>query len=290
MPWLRLKLGIDADHVDLATEALAENGAMAVSIVGLDRVVDALPVEVSGLFSIETDVACLLNRVGTHAPSIQLRSHSTEILADQDWARVWLKHSKPLCVGDDLWVCPSAYHPRPGVTNVRLDPGLAFGTGAHPSTTLCLQWLSEQQLKARSVIDYGCGSGILAIAALLRGARAACGLDNDPSALAVSRANATRNGVRRRYKAYDARTVGALPRADIVVANILAETLIALASTLTGLVRSDGYLVLSGILPEQMAEVSPHYAQFEFTTRTHAGWALLIGRMRPGNLDVDPLS
>lgn len=184
---------------------------------------------------------------------------SFETLPDQDWERAWMDRYEPMRFGRSLWICPSHIEPDPdwGVV-VRLDPGLAFGTGTHPTTAMCLEWMDGVEFEGRTVTDYGCGSGVLAVAAALKGAEHVYAIDHDPQALTATRDNAARNGVGERIET-------ALPgeladaRADVVLANILAGPLIELAENIAGLVRPGGSLVLSGILAEQADDVERAY-------------------------------
>lgn len=180
-------------------------------------------------------------------------------LADRNWERAWMDRFQPMRFGESIWICPSHIEPDPewGVV-VRLDPGLAFGTGTHPTTALCLEWMDAVEFAGTTVTDYGCGSGVLAVAAALKGARKVIAIDHDPQALTATRDNALRNGVSDRIET-------ALPgeladaRADVVLANILAGPLIELAETIAGLVRPGGSLALSGILDEQADDVERAY-------------------------------
>ncbi len=180
-------------------------------------------------------------------------------LADRDWERAWMDRFQPMRFGDSIWICPWHIEPRPewGVV-VRLDPGLAFGTGTHPTTALCLEWMDAMKFSGKTVTDYGCGSGVLAVAAALKDAAKVFAIDHDPQALTATRDNALRNNVSERIET-------ALPgelddaRADVVLANILAGPLIELAEQIAGLVRPGGSLVLSGILEEQADEVENAY-------------------------------
>ncbi len=203
---------------------------------------------------------------------------SEEPLQDRDWERAWLERFHPMQFGERLWICPDGQRPPPGDDQVLidLDPGLAFGTGTHPTTALCLTWLDQHPPLNQKVLDFGCGSGILAIAALKLGAAHAHGVDIDPQALWASHDNAARNAV-------DAHLTTCLPNEldagtfDLLLANILANPLINLAPQLSTLVRPGGMLVLSGILAEQAAEVQAAYEQW-FTFTPHAeqdGWVRL---------------
>ncbi|MAW23912.1 MAG: 50S ribosomal protein L11 methyltransferase [Cellvibrionales bacterium TMED47] len=189
---------------------------------------------------------------------------SWQLVEDKDWSQEWKKHFKPVACSDcRLWICPSWIEtPQPDAVNLRLDPGLAFGTGSHPTTMLCLNWLEKQTLQGKTLIDFGCGSGILGIAALLLGAEKVWAIDNDPQALLASRDNAQRNGIE------DERLITLLPeeipseaKADIMVANILAKPLIDLAPQISKLTLNNGQLCLSGILSHQVDQVSAAYIE-----------------------------
>ncbi|SEO93662.1 50S ribosomal protein L11 methyltransferase [Aquisalimonas asiatica] len=205
-----------------------------------------------------------------------------ETLPDQDWERAWMDSFAPMRFGSRLWVCPST-HPPPDAeaVNLKLDPGLAFGTGTHPTTALCLGWLDAQPLADTRVLDYGCGSGILAIAALLLGAPEAHGVDNDPQALVASRENAERNGVTDRLHLLRHDQPDP-PVADLLVANILSGILIDMVPRLMALVRPGGRVALSGILEQQADTVIAAYAShvaFD-APRFQDGWTLLTGVRR----------
>ena len=185
-----------------------------------------------------------------------------EPLQDQDWERAWLEHFRPMRFGRRLWVLPGGQTAElaDGDVAVELDPGLAFGTGTHATTALCLDWLGSLDLAGRRVIDVGCGSGILAIAALKLGAAGAVAIDHDPQALLATRENAARNGVADRLTVLGADAPPPEP-ADVVVANILAGTLIELAPQVEAMVRPGGLLALSGILAEQIDDVAAAYVR-----------------------------
>lgn len=198
-------------------------------------------------------------------------------LADRDWERAWMDRFKPMRFGDSIWICPSHIEPEAewGVV-VRLDPGLAFGTGTHPTTALCLEWMDAMEFTGKTVTDYGCGSGVLAVAAALKDAERVYAIDHDPQALTATADNAARNGVSERIET-------SLPgeradaRADVVMANILAGPLIALADHIAGLVRPGGALVLSGILDDQAEDVESAYGPLIGKARrvSREGWARL---------------
>lgn len=291
MSWLQVKFRATRAQAAELIEALEASGALSISIEDaaderiLQAAVEHTPLwsqnQVIGLFSASTDVADVLARLrealGTDVPS-----HQVDILPDADWTRAWMSRYRPLAVGHRLWVCPSwCSPPDPDAVNIMLDPGVAFGTGDHPTTALCLEWLSQQSLAGRTLIDYGCGSGILAVAALKLGARRVYAVDVDPLALIASRENAERNGVEDRLTTIGADAPIPLAAADIVIANILAGTLIELASRLTTLVHAGGRMVLAGVLVEQVDEMCRHYAaHFVFETRRRGEWVLLAGTKR----------
>jgi ribosomal protein L11 methyltransferase len=209
---------------------------------------------------------------------IALPSYRIEAIEDKDWVREWMDNFHPMCFGEKLWICPSWHQPpKPDAINILLDPGLAFGTGTHPTTALCLNWLDQADLEDKTVIDYGCGSGILAIAAALLGAKKVIGVDTDPQALEATQANAERNNVQiATYLPQDCPN----ERADVVLANILAGPLQALAPTLASLSRPNADIILSGILEGQADTVSMSY-QSLFTMQAPTQkeeWVRLVGQ------------
>jgi len=192
------------------------------------------------------------------------RDWHAEVLADQTWERSWMEHYKPMKFGQRLWVYPSGQEQEEnGTVSLVLDPGLAFGTGTHPTTALCLEWLASHDVTGKTVIDFGCGSGILAVAAVLLGAKEAVAVDIDPQALIATVDNAQKNNVEAKIKTILAEDFTPVA-ADLVLANILAKPLIELSENITSLVKNDGQLVLSGILKEQAAQVNAAY-QHAFT-------------------------
>lgn len=222
-------------------------------------------VRVTALFEAGADLARIRAQLAERFGAACAARLQAEPLDDRDWVRAWMDGYAPMRFGERLWIVPTGFEaPDPGGVNLLLDPGLAFGTGTHPTTALCLEWLDAHPPVDQCVIDYGCGSGILGIAALKLGAREVWAVDNDPQALTATRDNAERNGVLGRV-----RTVlpGDLPEvpADLLLANILANPLIELAPRFAALVRTGGGLVLSGILADQAADVAAAY---------HAAFAL----------------
>jgi len=198
-------------------------------------------------------------------------------LADRDWERAWMDRFQPMRFGDSIWICPSHTEPNadwPVV--VRLDPGLAFGTGTHPTTALCLEWMDAVEFTGKTVTDYGCGSGVLAVAAALKGATTVFAVDHDPQALTATHDNALRNGVSERIETALPGEAGDV-RADVVLANILAGPLVELAERIADLVRPGGALVLSGILDEQADDVERAYKPLIGKARriSREGWIRL---------------
>lgn len=298
MPWLKLKLRVPENRAQPLADALEEWGAISVTLEdAADQPIfethrDKNPlwaqVQVTGLFPEHTSTDDILARARELTGLAQPPPHEIDLLGDEDWAHSWMAHYKPLRVGRNLWVVPSwCEAPEPAALNIILDPGLAFGTGDHPTTSLCLEWLSEQALAGKTVLDYGCGSGILSIAAIKLGAREAYAVDIDAQALEVSRRNAIHNGIHHGMHVVLPSELPQNFQADIVIANILFGTLIELAPDIMARVRPGGWLVLSGLLAEDQAvEVRPHYEPpFELTRREKQQWFMLAGR---GRKPADP--
>ena len=296
MPWLKLKLRANQDKAQALADALEEWGAISVTLEDAadqplfethwDRSPLWSEVQVTGLFPEHTDTDAILSRARECLGLPEYPPHEIDLLGDEDWAHSWMAHYKPLQVGKDLWVVPSwCTPPEPDAVNIILDPGLAFGTGDHPTTSLCLEWLAEQALANKTILDYGCGSGILSIAALKLGANQAYAVDIDPQALEVTRRNALHNGIHAGLNVMLPSELPADLQADIVIANILFGTLIELAPEIMSRVRPGGWLVLSGLLGnDQAEEVRPHYApSFVLTARERQKWVMLAGR-KPGDL------
>lgn len=231
------------------------------------------------LFSEHADVAQIIANAANSIP-ITPPEYRLETLAEQDWVRLTQSQFDPIKISDRLWITPT-WHDAPDANaiNLRLDPGLAFGTGSHPTTHLCLQWLDNNLRGGESVLDYGCGSGILTIAALKLGAGSATGVDIDPQAIKASNDNAAQNEVQAAFYLPDGLPQGQF---DVVVANILANPLRMLGDMLAGRTRTGGRIVLSGILEEQIDEMSAIYAQwFDLAPAiVNSGWACITGTKR----------
>ncbi len=291
MSWLQLKIETQKADATRYQDLLELAGAAAVLMEDsgdqplLEPPPGAQPLwdatRVIGLFVADSEmdavVEFLAGQLG-HA----LPAHRIEVLEDKDWERAWMDNYHPMCFGERLWVVPSwTPAPNPDAINLLLDPGLAFGTGTHQTTALCLEWLDGLDLKDAVVVDYGCGSGILAVAALLLGAREAWCVDLDPQALIATRDNAERNGVSDRLKVFMPEDMPAI-KADVVVANILAGPLGQLASTLTGYLKPSGQLALSGIIVSQVDELVSTYAPWlalDTLATKDEDWCRLSGRM-----------
>ena len=273
MTWLQLRLDTRPGEVESLEERMLATGAVAVTMEDnadqpvLEPGVGETPlwgqVRLTGLYPADTD----MDQVLAAFPSGLLRqaNQRVEILEDKDWEREWMQHYRPMPFGKRLWVCPSWLQPPdPGAINLLLDPGLAFGTGTHPTTALCLAQLDSMDLAGCDIVDYGCGSGILAVAALRLGAAFALAVDNDPQALVATRDNAGRNGIAAAGMevvlpdAVDHQAWSG--RASLVIANILAGPLMELADTLSAFLQPGGTLLLSGLLDNQAAALCEHYA------------------------------
>lgn len=294
MPWLQLKLTTDRDRAEGLEDLLLASGAVSVTLEDnadqpiLEPALGETPlwdqVRLTGLYDADIDTRAVSERL-TSAWNQPLPEHRWEQLEDKNWEREWMSHYQAIRCGERLWVCPSWQEPpEPDKVNLMLDPGLAFGTGTHPTTFLCLQWLDQQPVDGLDLVDFGCGSGILGIAALLLGAKRVTGVDIDPQALTATQDNAARNGL-----PDDAMPVylpGRCPEvtADIMLANILAGPLVELAPRLQQMTREGGKICLSGILANQAEAVMEAYRPwFDFDpVAEQDDWVRLTGtKTRP---------
>lgn len=272
MPWIQLKINTTGQDAETLSDALIESGAVSVTFQDThdNPVFEPLPGETLlwgdtdaiGLYDAETDMAMVIAILENEPLLGKGFAHKIEQIEDKDWEREWMDNFHPMRFGERLWICPSWRDvPDPTAVNVMLDPGLAFGTGTHPTTAMCLQWLDGLDLEGKTVIDFGCGSGILAIAALKLGAAQAIGIDIDPQAIQASRDNAQRNGVSERLSLYLPQDQPDNLSADVVVANILAGPLRELAPLISVLPVAGGHLGLSGILASQADSVAQAYQE-----------------------------
>jgi ribosomal protein L11 methyltransferase len=291
MDWRQFVMDLGPLPAAAVESVFARHGAHAVTLsdAGDDPVLEPGRGEtplwpetrITGLFTPDTDFESLRADLRRSFDLRQLPPHVVEDLAERAWEREWLKDFRPMRFGRRLWICPAGQQPDAAdAVIVRLDPGLAFGTGTHPTTALCLDWLDGLDVGDRRVLDFGCGSGILAIAALKLGAASALAIDIDPQALTATERNAEENGVGQRLDTGLTLSDGTF---DIVIANILAKPLEENASRLAARVAERGVLALSGILPGQAHGVLAAYRQtIEFApAASKDGWVRLSGRRRP---------
>ncbi len=293
MPWIQIKINSTGEQAELLSDALMEVGAVSVTFQDThdNPVYEPLPGEtrlwgdtdVIGLFDAESDMDEVVAALRLQPVPGSDFHYKIEQIEDKDWEREWMDNFHPMRFGQRLWICPSWRDvPDPDAVNVMLDPGLAFGTGTHPTTSLCLSWLDGLDLQGKTVIDFGCGSGILAIAALKLGAAQAIGIDIDPQAIQASRDNAERNGVADRLSLYLPHQQPENLQADVVVANILAGPLRELAPLISVLPKAGGYLGLSGVLASQAESVCEAYAgRFALDPVAEKDeWCRITGRLR----------
>jgi ribosomal protein L11 methyltransferase len=301
MPFLELSLRCRAADESWLEQALNDVGALAVTLMDADA---ATPNEravlepgvgeqplwaectVTALFPAGTPRDGLLDALESLDPRVELDTAQFRDVEDQDWERAWMDQYVPLAFGTRTWIVPWNRELPDGADGdtaavVRLDPGLAFGSGTHPTTALCLEWLDGLDLRGATVLDVGCGSGILALAALKLGAARAVGVDNDPQALLASADNAQRNGVDDRLALYRPEDAPAAMY-PVVVANILASALDALADTLAARVAPGGVIALSGILRGQEAALLERYGPWfdDLRVAVREDWVRIDGRRR----------
>lgn len=296
--FLELSLTVHQSDQERVELALEEVGALSVTLLDaevdtpneraiLEPGVGQTPlwgeIALQALFDADTDRAGLVHVLTDLLPDLAPDRIAFREIADQDWTRVWMDQFRPMRFGRRLWIYPWNVEPPAdeAAVIVRLDPGLAFGTGTHPTTALCLEWLDGIELRGRHVIDYGCGSGVLAIAALKLGAARVVGVDNDPQALEASRDNAARNDVGERLQLCMPEAFADAP-ADVFVANILAGPLAELAPRFAANVRPGGLLALSGILAGQAPELVERYAAWfdDLVVTSREDWVRIDGRRR----------
>lgn len=299
MSWLNLSVHADASYAEALSEALLEQGALSVDMLDADadtpdeQAIFGEPGEptsavwqhnlVNALFENNVAVADILQASCTRLGISPLPAYKIEKLEESDWVRLTQAQFDPIRISQRLWIVPTWHQPTdPTAINIALDPGLAFGTGSHPTTRLCLRWLDGHLSGGETVLDYGCGSGILAIAAMKLGASSAIGVDVDTQAVQASKYNAIANHVSADFYLPENVT---LVQYDVVVANILTNPLRALAPLLAGATKTNGQIVLSGVLGEQAEDVMRIYSQwFEMLPAVvEDGWACLTGVKRLRN-------
>lgn len=298
MAWLTLIADTDAQHAEALSEALMEGGALSVDLLDADadtpdeQAIFGEPGEpppgvwqhnrISALFDQDQDVVAILQAAATAVGLVKPPEYRIETLADNDWVRLTQSQFDPIPISPRLWIVPTWHTPSDAAAiNIVLDPGLAFGTGSHPTTRLCLRWLDSHLPQGVTVLDYGCGSGILAIAAMKLGAAKAVGVDVDKQAVIASRDNALANQVEH-VEFFLPDGCDAQATYDLVVANILTNPLRMLAPLLAGATKQGGQIVLSGILQEQADDVMAIYGQwFDLNPPVFEDdWSCLSGRKR----------
>lgn len=304
MSWTEVVIEIAREHAEALSDALMEAGALSVSVEDADEGTEQEkplfgepgmePTEaawdhsrVVALTDLDADQAAIVAEAAAAIKLPQAPSFTTRSVADADWVRLTQSQFEPIHIGKNIWVVPSWHEaPNPDALILELDPGLAFGTGSHPTTRLCMEWLEAHPAPGKSVLDYGCGSGILAMVAKKLGAADVAGVDIDPQAIESAKSNAERNGCEIDFYLPDAFAVApnerhAKGQFDIVVANILSSPLKLMAPMLSGRVAPGGSLILSGVLARQAEEVAAAYAPF-ITLGVWAeqdGWVALHGTL-----------
>jgi ribosomal protein L11 methyltransferase len=298
MKWRQFVMDLDTLQPDAVEEIFARHGASSITLTdaGDQPVLEPAPgetplwadVRITGLFAADTDFTALQTDLTSTLGIGALPRHEVSDLEDRDWEREWLRDFGPMQFGSRLWVCPSnSSIDDENAAVVLLDPGLAFGTGTHPTTALCLEWLDGLNLKDTKMLDYGCGSGVLAIAALKLGCDRAVAMDIDPQAVRATTENALNNKVRERIQISN-HARGIAGEFDVVIANILAGPLIEFAESIAAHVKVGCLLALSGILSEQVGDVLEAYRpwiEFDepaFREQVGQSWARLNGRRTEG--------
>lgn len=288
MAWIQINTVVEEPIAEALSDAFMEANAASVTFEDakdqpiFEPEIGTTPIwantKVVGLFDAEVDTQAIINLLTSLVPQVKAEQFKIEQLEDKDWVRAWMDNFKPMQFGKKLWIVPTwCEAPEPDAVNLMLDPGLAFGTGTHPTTSLCLSWLDAQNLTHKTVIDYGCGSGILALAAQKLGAANVCGTDIDPQAITASLENAKRNHENIDFKLvkdFDSKPV------DIVIANILAGPVRELAPEFKRLLKPGGTLVLSGLLANQAEGLVAHYKELGIALthfETLEEWGLLSG-------------
>jgi ribosomal protein L11 methyltransferase len=275
MSWQEITFELRSAQVVDFEDALMSLGALSITLRDaadqpiLEPPPAATPVWdrvlLTAMFEGSTDPAAIADELSALLKLPALPRYQVDELQDREWRRTWMDYFRPMQFGERLWICPSGYEPPSGDDDVvvDLDPGLAFGTGSHPTTALCMQWLDQQDLRDKVVVDFGCGSGVLAIAAAKLGAKVVYAIDNDPQALQATLANAQHNSVQDIVQICEAESV-ASESVDILIANILLKPLLQLRDELARMLVPGGEIVLSGLLGEQRQALEDAYRQ-QFT-------------------------
>ncbi|MDD9889744.1 MAG: 50S ribosomal protein L11 methyltransferase [Gammaproteobacteria bacterium] len=288
--WQQLKIQLKSEHASALEQTLIESGALSISYLDAEdqpvfqREPGSTPLWDNTfllcLFDENAELDSLLSDLKRNTEILNNESLAVEVIEDQDWERSWMADFQAMQFGENLWIYPSWQSPPdPNAANIKLDPGLAFGSGTHTTTSLCLRWLGTAEVKDKEVIDYGCGSGVLAIGAAVLGADKVHAVDNDPQAIAATMDNSYRNNIPE--EVITVYLPEALPelQADILIANILAEPLLDLSVKFADLVKKNGHIALSGILEEQIPTLLACYQRwFEMDAPViEKDWVLLTG-------------
>ena len=293
MSWRQISLTCQADQLGEVEDLMMELGALSISLsdAGDEPIYEPLPGDnpiwpesiVSATFAEDSDPEQIAQLLMARLPAGLTQSVKHDSFQDRDWQQAYRQHFKPLQCAPSLWIVPSWIEPPdPQATIVQLDPGLAFGTGSHPTTALCLAWLAEQQLENLELVDFGCGSGILAIAAIKLGASRVLAVDIDQQALVACQSNMEMNEITNGQIEVSLPEAMAADRVDLLMANILAGPLVELSSRFADLVKPDGKIVLSGILISQLQDIKSAYLEFfELSpARVDGEWACIGGSRR----------
>jgi len=289
MAWIQINIIVEEALAEPLSDAFMDVGASSVTFEDakdqpiFEPDIGTTPIwnqtKVIGLFDAEMDSKNIIDILCLLQPQLDKEKFKVEQLEDKDWVRAWMDQFKPMQFGDRLWIVPSwTQPPQPDAVNLMLDPGMAFGTGTHPTTAQCLTWLDQNTPENLTVIDYGCGSGVLALAANKLGAKSVAGTDIDPQAITASKLNAERNSADISFNLvenFDSEPV------DLLVANILAGPLKELSAEFDRLLKPGGTLVLSGLLTSQAEELQAHYSSIGIelsTSQSQEEWGLLAGK------------
>ena len=270
MAWWQLSVQCRADELEATEDSLLALGAVSITLSDAqdEPIYEPLPGDtpvwqdsiITGMFDAKQELEDLYDHLLKLLPDHQVATARMTILEEQDWERVHLQHFNPIQCADNLWVVPSWLEPPdPAAINIRLDPGLAFGTGSHPTTALCLDWMAHEDLNHQSVIDYGCGSGILSIAAAKLGAKQVFGVDIDPQAVDASLENSRRNGIKPDLLHISLSSKLDIDKVDLLIANILSGPLVVLAPKFADMIKPGGKILLSGILKTQVNDIKCAY-------------------------------
>lgn len=293
MPWLELTIQTREACAEKISHFLEESDAVSITWQAaatetlLEPDIDSMPlwqhVNISALFNETVVISDVIETLCYRFPSEDILRCNVKSIADKAWERVWLDDFHPMCFGKRLWIYPSVLEPSDSTAfTVRLDPGLAFGTGTHPSTALCLEWIDASIQGGETMLDYGCGSGILAIAALKCGAQRVFAVDHDPQALEATKMNAERNAITcGNISCLFPHQLQPTIKMDVIIANILAKPLIDLAKRFKHVIKIGGKCVLSGILAEQVESIQKNYSDNGFTPigiHYKQNWACIVAR------------